>query len=967
MFHHQKKFIRAFLVVWLFLVLTTALAGQALSPSSVSAATGDAAGEFDYVAYSSEGSDGPQDSIAIVECDSGVSNCNISTSGASIVAYPASQNGNQVIYTGQVGREAGTIATLTIPNICTPGTATFQETGNKAQSITISGYTDALNKVDSYSPGIQNNGGGGSGGSGYPVCDNSGGGTGTTTGGGNGGAPEPQKVCIIANVDSAGAYTEDESVGPLTFTIDPTSTTGSTPDASVTLPATPVETAGNTTLQACSQSALNPANYTVATTQLDTPSQPIATSDFAGPISLTFSANSNATTPVSQTGSGSGSNPDAKCDPGGAFTLDWLLCPIVEKIQSAVAAITSYIESQLTVSVNDYFDDGCINSATAKCNATNVDYSLWADFRDIALTILVIAGLIMVFSQAMDFGPFDAYTVRKMLPKILMAVILISFSWEIGRFLVQFSDDLGVGVRQLILGVSPGALSNGSIATELLLGTGGALIGGAVFSIAMGPLGMVLILISVILSLAVAFLILALRKLLIIICVVSAPLAFVAYIMPGGQKIWGYWKNSFTGALLMFPMIIGVISLGQLFAYLEYQTGTKGGGGGFVPGLIAIILYFGPFFLLPKIARSSMGAMGSIIGLVHSVTHGANGRGGAFGALKKGRKDAGAKERARILSGDKKGWRGNVGVGLSTGWKGRYGVGKKGAAATAIKRGDNVANTLKNVPGLAQLGKTDDWGNALMALSGGDGSNANLKKVAEELTENRTFDKNDKVRDQQMREAEQDRMVRAAQAVGVNKATAQAALTTMAQNKSRAIGGGQFQMVEKGIQRLTGGDKNAEKSVAQTFQYYSRDAGRADLGGDWTSDSVASMSNPVARRDAVMMEGLSKTDLPSLAKSYPKALKQANQTLARKMASPDLAERREAGIRALEMGAALPYATGGAADEINAGSAKFGITPGSPVPPAKQVADRINTVAQRTNPGAALVDPNDLNSSARSR
>jgi hypothetical protein len=377
-------------------------------------------------------------------------------------------------------------------------------------------------------------------------------------------------------------------------------------------------------------------------------------------------------------------------------------------------------------------------------------------------------------------------------------------------------------------------------------------------------------------------------------------------------------------------MIIGVISLGSLFSYLEYSTGTKGGGGGFVPGLIAIILYFGPFFFLPKIAKSSMGAMGAIVNGVHSITHGKNGRGGAFGALKKGSQSSGKANRAKILAGQKSerfgGGLNRIGVGLSTGAKGNYGLGKKGAAAAALKRGDNVAQTLKNNHGLIELAKTDDNTNALLALSGGNGDAKHLTDRANEILGQQEKYKDGK--DLEGQKAEAERMVKTAQSVGVNRANAQAALTTLAQTKSRALGAGQYQMVEKGIKELSRGDAHDEQSIAQTFQFNSRGAGRADLGGDWTDSRLSGLSVD-EKRDEVMMQGLARTDAQSLAKGHPAAVRQAAATLQRRMLRGSTMEKRkEAAIRVIEMGRSLPYATGDTANAINAGLAGVGVLPG---------------------------------------
>ena len=51
-------------------------------------------------------------------------------------------------------------------------------------------------------------------------------------------------------------------------------------------------------------------------------------------------------------------------------------------------------------------------------------YEAWDSVRDIALALLAIITLVMVFSQAVSIGPFDAYTVKKVLPRLIIAGIL---------------------------------------------------------------------------------------------------------------------------------------------------------------------------------------------------------------------------------------------------------------------------------------------------------------------------------------------------------------------------------------------------------------------------------------------------------------------------------------------------------------------------------------------------------------
>src|SRR5438876_8665957 len=103
----------------------------------------------------------------------------------------------------------------------------------------------------------------------------------------------------------------------------------------------------------------------------------------------------------------------------------------------------------LNISVNDYLNE------QGRCDASATKpgpcfYAAWASFRVLAMAVIVIAGLAMIISQALGADLLDAYTVKKVLPRLLIAVILIAVSWQLLKAAVSISDVLGYGVRGLI-------------------------------------------------------------------------------------------------------------------------------------------------------------------------------------------------------------------------------------------------------------------------------------------------------------------------------------------------------------------------------------------------------------------------------------------------------------------------------------------------------------------------------------
>jgi hypothetical protein len=101
--------------------------------------------------------------------------------------------------------------------------------------------------------------------------------------------------------------------------------------------------------------------------------------------------------------------------------------------------------SQLDVDVQPIFDN--TNKAGTPSSGY---YQAWSQFRIIATSLLVIAGLVMIVSTALGFEILDAYTLRKTLPRLLVAIIGISLSWPLMRLAVDFFDTVGLDIRSLM-------------------------------------------------------------------------------------------------------------------------------------------------------------------------------------------------------------------------------------------------------------------------------------------------------------------------------------------------------------------------------------------------------------------------------------------------------------------------------------------------------------------------------------
>jgi hypothetical protein len=79
--------------------------------------------------------------------------------------------------------------------------------------------------------------------------------------------------------------------------------------------------------------------------------------------------------------------------------------------------------------------------------------AVWGSFRDIAYLLLIPTLLIMVIGTALGFQFLDAYTVKRALPRLFIAVIFIAISLPLLRILVSSINEIGQGVYGLISSV----------------------------------------------------------------------------------------------------------------------------------------------------------------------------------------------------------------------------------------------------------------------------------------------------------------------------------------------------------------------------------------------------------------------------------------------------------------------------------------------------------------------------------
>lgn len=515
------------------------------------------------------------------------------------------------------------------------------------------------------------------------------------------------------------------------------------------------------------------------------------------------------------------------CDFGGN-PLTWIICPIVGMLESLIRQVDNFIMTSLDFNTKEVFGDTS-KSPTDPANKAAKGYKIaWSSFRVIATLILLLAGLIMVISQALGFEFLDAYTIKKTLPKLLLAALFINLSWIGMRFVIEFFNTMGVNVRELIYGPFSGPEFDGTLGGSTLFLANVGAIAGLVF---LGPMALLSFLVTGALAVLVGFIIIIVRNLALIVIIMFAPIAIACWVLPNTQKIWNLWKDNFIGLLFVFPIISAFIAIGRVFSAVSLQGGTsEAGGAGTISQVVGFVAYFLPYFLLPIAFRLATGVIGTVAGFVNDRNR------GAFDKLKKFRGAEAARNTAALKAGsrynpDSK-WTkvlggraiNRTGAHVGAGVRGKFGFGATGAAA----RGNNAYATAdslsrENHAFAAQVNNED----AMAAVALG-----NDRRKLEQLTWFRNADNT-------VNESKISAALAAGRSIGSDQRTQVAALDALAQS-GKVINS--REELKKVLDWTSHGNSALRGGLKGQYQFTSRKVGRADIGRDTAEESLRELS-----------------------------------------------------------------------------------------------------------------------------
>ena len=316
-----------------------------------------------------------------------------------------------------------------------------------------------------------------------------------------------------------------------------------------------------------------------------------------------------------------------------AGALGWMICPLMYTLRDAVQGIfNEFVEPLIRV-------DKSIVTNLAQNNDSSAMYKAWSLFRNMANIAFVIALLFVIFSQVTGFG-IDNYGIKRLLPKLIVTAIIVNFSYIICGIVVDLSNIIGNSVKNIFENAASGLTASAGVGSDGV-GAGGAtlgvaaavagivaLVGAGATLVGAAQSGGFLALILPVLGLAAsaflagffALLMLGARQAMIIVMIVTSPIAFVLYALPNTNALFKKWISLFRGLLFLYPVYCLMVGGGFMAARLIVMSST----GVFIQ-LVAGFISIAPYFAVPTMTRNALKGFDAVANGVAQLQSRANG------------------------------------------------------------------------------------------------------------------------------------------------------------------------------------------------------------------------------------------------------------------------------------------------------------------------------------------------------
>ncbi|MBQ6147708.1 hypothetical protein IJI70_02605 [Candidatus Saccharibacteria bacterium] len=297
--------------------------------------------------------------------------------------------------------------------------------------------------------------------------------------------------------------------------------------------------------------------------------------------------------------------------------MSWALCPGIETISEGTNGLYNMLADELN-----------LNAATVVSTDkdTSATYILWDYFRGAANIFVIIFMVIVILSQITGYG-INNYGIKRMLPKIIIAAILVNLSFYICQIAVDISNIIGSSVGSQLNGVAQTIATNigvtytGTNFIRIVViiivaaaGGAGVIFQGLSLGSGAGNITLALVIAAVVLviifllAVLIFFAMLAIRQILAMACVAVSPLAIACMILPNTENLYKRWFKLLQSVLVIYPicsLLYGMACVIEVLALNPASTSL-------LQMVIASIACFLPFYAAPTLVIKALNGVGNI-------------------------------------------------------------------------------------------------------------------------------------------------------------------------------------------------------------------------------------------------------------------------------------------------------------------------------------------------------------------
>lgn len=286
--------------------------------------------------------------------------------------------------------------------------------------------------------------------------------------------------------------------------------------------------------------------------------------------------------------------------------IGWLVCPVTGKLAEAVDALYGKIEDFLVVEPISVKDGSPV-------------YEIWKYCLTVTNIVFIIFLLVVIYSQITGLG-ISNYGVKKALPKLIVMAVLVNMSFLICSLAVDLSNTIGNATKGLFDGIeqvaaesSTANISMGKAYSSVVGGTALAVGAGVVLFDPATIWMLIPVALGAIVAVAIGLFMLALRQAVVVLLIMIAPLAFVAYILPNTEHLFKKWKQLFIRMLTFYPLFALLFGASSLAGFAIMMSAKTGFG-----ILLGIAVQIFPLFFAVSLMKMS----GTFLGGIYSRMHG---------------------------------------------------------------------------------------------------------------------------------------------------------------------------------------------------------------------------------------------------------------------------------------------------------------------------------------------------------